>query len=60
MTPGCELLAEAGETRLDDAGVSPDDVEHVYVSNTASGKFDHQTGEMNALAIGAFEPDREG
>ena len=55
-----ELLAEAGEARLDDAGVSPDDVEHVYVSNTASGEFKGQTGVMNALALEAFEPDKEG
>lgn len=45
-----ELLAEAGEACLDDAGVTPDDVEHVYVSNMASGEFEGQTGIMNALA----------
>jgi len=49
-----ELLAEAGEACLDDAGVTPDDVEHVYVSNMASGEFEGQTGIMNALA---HDPD---
>jgi acetyl-CoA C-acetyltransferase len=55
-----ELLAEAGEACPDDDGVSPDDVGHVYVSNTASGAFDGQTGVMDALALGAFELDKEG
>jgi acetyl-CoA C-acetyltransferase len=45
-----DLLAEAGEACLDDAGVGPDDVEHLYVSNMASGEFEGQTGVMNALA----------
>ncbi|WP_227376648.1 thiolase C-terminal domain-containing protein [Haladaptatus halobius] len=45
-----ELLAEAGEACLDDAGVSPLDVEHLYVSNMASGEFEGQTGVPNALA----------
>jgi acetyl-CoA C-acetyltransferase len=45
-----ELLAQAGEACLDDAGVAPDEVEHVYVSNMASGEFEGQTGVMNALA----------
>ncbi|AQL44383.1 3-ketoacyl-CoA thiolase [Halorientalis sp. IM1011] len=45
-----ELLAEAGEACLDDAGVEPDAVDHVYVSNMASGEFEGQTGIMNALA----------
>jgi len=44
-----ELLAEAGEACLDDAGVSPADVEHLYVSNMASGEFEGMTGVMNAL-----------
>jgi acetyl-CoA C-acetyltransferase len=44
-----DLLAEAGQTCLADAGVSPDDVEHLYVSNMASGEFEGQTGVMNAL-----------
>jgi acetyl-CoA C-acetyltransferase len=45
-----ELLAEAGDACLDDAGVSPDAVDHLYVSNMASGEFEGQTGVMNALA----------
>jgi acetyl-CoA C-acetyltransferase len=45
-----ELLAEAGEDCLADAGVAPDAVDHVYVSNMASGEFEGQTGVMNALA----------
>jgi acetyl-CoA C-acetyltransferase len=43
------LLAEAGEACLEDAGVSPDAVEHLYVSNMASGEFEGQTGVPNAL-----------
>src|SRR6056297_1612420 len=45
-----ELLAEAGEACLDDAGVSPLDLDHLYVSNMASGEFEGQTGVPNALA----------
>ncbi len=45
-----ELLAEAGEACLADAGVLPDEVDHLYVSNMASGEFEGQTGVMNALA----------
>ena len=45
-----ELLAEAGQKCLDDAGVAPNDVEHLYVSNMASGEFEGMTGVMNALA----------
>ncbi|MCQ4332942.1 thiolase family protein [Natronomonas sp. F2-12] len=45
-----ELLADAGEACLDDAGVPSDAVEHLYVSNMASGEFEGQTGVMNALA----------
>jgi acetyl-CoA C-acetyltransferase len=45
-----ELLAEAGAACLEDAGVSPDAVEHLYVSNMASGEFEGQTGVANALA----------
>jgi acetyl-CoA C-acetyltransferase len=44
------LLNEAGEDCLDDAGVAPDDVEHLYVSNMSSGEFEGQTGMMNAVA----------
>ena len=44
------LLAEAGDVCLDDAGVTPAAVEHLYVSNMASGEFEGQTGISNALA----------
>jgi acetyl-CoA C-acetyltransferase len=49
------LLAEAATACLDDAGAAPDEVEHCYVSNMASGEFEGQTGVMNALVhdIGA-------
>ncbi|WP_430505983.1 thiolase C-terminal domain-containing protein [Haloparvum sp. PAK95] len=45
-----ELLAEAGAACLDDADVEPDAVDHLYVSNMASGEFEGQTGVPNALA----------
>ncbi|WP_277553002.1 thiolase domain-containing protein [Halobaculum limi] len=45
-----ELLSEAGEACLEDAGVSADAVDHLYVSNMASGEFEGQTGVPNALA----------
>ena len=45
-----DLLSEAGTACLDDAGVSPDAIDHLYVSNMASGEFEGQTGLMNALA----------
>ncbi len=45
-----DLLAEAGEACLDDVGVAPDSVDHLYVSNMASGEFEGQTGIPNALA----------
>ncbi|ELY87799.1 propanoyl-CoA C-acyltransferase [Natrialba hulunbeirensis JCM 10989] len=45
-----DLLAEAGLDCLDDAGVDAADVDHLYVSNMASGEFEGQTGIMNALA----------
>ncbi len=44
------MLAQAGEPCLDDAGVAPDAVDHLYVSNMASGEFEGQTGIPNALA----------
>ncbi len=44
-----ELLAEAGRACLDDAGATPDEVEHCYVANMASGEFEGQTGVPNAL-----------
>jgi acetyl-CoA C-acetyltransferase len=45
-----ELLAQAGRECLGDAGVESDAVDHLYVSNMASGEFEGQTGIMNALA----------
>jgi len=45
-----ELLAEAGTACLEDAGVPSEAVEHLYVSNMASGEFEGQTGVPNALA----------
>ena len=45
-----ELLAEAGEACLEDAGVEPAEVDHLYVANMASGEFEGQGGIMNALA----------
>ncbi|WP_049925396.1 thiolase family protein [Halopiger goleimassiliensis] len=45
-----DLLAEAGLECLDDAGVEASEVEHLYVSNMASGEFEGQTGIMNAVA----------
>ncbi|MFC4246162.1 thiolase family protein [Natribaculum luteum] len=44
-----ELLVEAGLACLEDAGVDPADVEHLYVSNMASGEFEGQSGVVNAL-----------
>ena len=44
------MLAEAGAACLNDAGVDPGAVEHLYVSNMASGEFKGQTGVPNALA----------
>jgi len=45
-----ELLAEAGEACLDEAGVDGSALDHLYVSNMASGEFEGQTGVPNALA----------
>jgi acetyl-CoA C-acetyltransferase len=45
-----ELVAQAGEAAIEDAGIGPDEVEHLYVSNMASGEFEGQTGIMNVLA----------
>jgi acetyl-CoA C-acetyltransferase len=45
-----ELLVEAGEACLEGAPVEREAVEHLYVSNMASGEFEGQTGVMNALA----------
>jgi acetyl-CoA C-acetyltransferase len=45
-----DLLADAATECIADAGVSRDAIEHLYVSNMASGEFEGQTGVMNALA----------
>ncbi|GAB6878023.1 3-ketoacyl-CoA thiolase [Halorubrum gandharaense] len=45
-----ELLAEAGEAALADAGIDGAELDHLYVSNMASGEFEGQTGIPNALA----------
>jgi len=45
-----ELLADAGAAALEDAGIDGGGVDHLYVSNMASGEFEGQTGVMNALA----------
>jgi acetyl-CoA C-acetyltransferase len=45
-----DLLADAGQRCLEDAGVEPQAVDHCYVANMASGEFEGQTGIMNALA----------
>jgi acetyl-CoA C-acetyltransferase len=44
-----ELLAEAGTACLDDAGVEPHELDHLYVANMASGEFEGRTGVPNAL-----------
>ncbi|QLK25263.1 thiolase family protein [Natrinema zhouii] len=45
-----DLLAEAGIECLEDSNVEADEVDHLYVSNMASGEFEGQTGVPNALA----------
>ena len=45
-----DLLAEAGRACLDDGGVAGADLDHLYVSNMASGEFEGQTGIANAVA----------
>lgn len=45
-----ELLTEAGDACLEDGAVDPAEIEHLYVSNMASGEFEGQTGVMNMLA----------
>ncbi len=49
------LQQEAALACLDDAGVEPGQLEHLYVSNMASGEFEGQGGIPNMLAhdIGA-------
>ena len=45
-----ELAAEAAQRCLDDGPVDRQAVDHLYVSNMASGELEGQTGVMNALA----------
>ena len=45
-----DLLVEAATECLDDAAVEPHELDHLYVSNMASGEFEGQTGIMNMLA----------
>lgn len=45
-----DLLVEAGDACLRQAGVEPEEIEHLYVSNMASGEFEGQTGVSNMLA----------
>ncbi|NHN40203.1 thiolase family protein [Halorubellus sp. JP-L1] len=45
-----ELLAQAGDACLEDAGVEPSTLDHLYVSNMASGEFEGMTGVPNSLA----------
>ncbi|MCL9817647.1 thiolase C-terminal domain-containing protein [Natronocalculus amylovorans] len=45
-----ELLAEAGAACLENSGVKAEALDHLYVSNMASGEFEGQTGIPNALA----------
>ncbi|MGM0398050.1 MAG: thiolase C-terminal domain-containing protein [Halobacteriota archaeon] len=45
-----DLLAAAGTEALADADIDASDLDHLYVSNMASGEFEGQTGVMNALA----------
>jgi acetyl-CoA C-acetyltransferase len=51
-----DLLVEAAEGCLADADTEASELDHLYVSNMASGEFEGQTGVMNALAhdIGAL------
>jgi len=45
-----ELLAEAGQDCLTNAEIDGDELDHLYVSNMASGEFEGQTGIANAVA----------
>ncbi len=54
-----DLLAQAGNECLEEADTSPTDLDHLYVSNMASGEFEGQTGVPNMLAhdlgaVGAY------
>lgn len=50
------LQSEAALGCLQDADVAPEEIDHLYVSNMASGEFEGQTGLPNMLAhdIGAI------
>jgi acetyl-CoA C-acetyltransferase len=52
----CDLLSEAAMGCIEATGITSKDIDHVYVSNMASGEFEGQTGIMNALVhdIGAM------
>ncbi|MFB6254268.1 MAG: thiolase family protein [Halobacteriaceae archaeon] len=45
-----DLLAEAGENCIENIALDRTRIDHLYVSNMASGEFEGQTGIMNALA----------
>lgn len=45
-----ELLAEAGIELLEGTPLDREEIEHLYVSNMASGEFEGQTGIANAVA----------
>ena len=51
-----DLLSEAAMGCIETTGIMPKNIDHVYVSNMASGEFEGQTGIMNALVhdIGAI------
>jgi acetyl-CoA acetyltransferase len=51
-----DLVSEAALAALDDAAATSADVDHLYVSNMASGEFEGQAGVPNMLAndIGAL------
>ncbi len=51
-----DLQSEAAFACMDGTPVTPDDVEHLYVSNMAGGEFEGQTGLSNMLVddIGAM------
>lgn len=54
-----DLLVEAGDACLRNGGVEASELDHLYVSNMASGEFEGQTGVSNMLAhdlgaVGAY------
>ena len=44
-----DLLTEATEATIADAGIDRDQIDHVYVANMASGEFEGQAGIANRL-----------